>query len=46
MFEEYTTLSPVFRPCFGKYIDFVGIYVWVSPNPGFEKEIVVPIPTP
>lgn len=42
----YVTISPVFNPCFGRYIDLVGIVIDVNPEPGFENTMVLPIPTP
>ena len=43
---EYVTWSPVFKLCPGRYIALVWIKTEVKPAPGFENEIVVPIPTP
>ena len=43
---EYVIWSPVLRLWFLIKILLVGINAWVIPDPGFAKEIVVPIPTP
>ena len=46
LFGEYVNISPVLRLWSFMYIDFVGIKISVIPVPGFEKNIVLPIPTP
>ena len=43
---EYVNWSPVLKLWFLMKIVLVGMNDWVTPDPGFAKEIVVPIPTP